>query len=399
MKFTGSRASWSGAARGRAGFQLGRGSAKLFRHFTKNLRGTAFGRGNGFFLEGLAHPVQFRAQAAADLFQFVHDEYACNLAARFRYYRNAREEPQGGTLPLPYRWQWRIDRWKNTLRGIFGGGEEQPRPKLCPACGTLVGTTATRCHECGTSLRFSVAAASRTLSKLFGERTPATSVLLMANIFMFGVCWLATVSSGRGGGLSILWGLSGETLYKLGATHPGAIFLGHEWYRLVTAMFLHGGLIHIGFNMMALMDLGPAVEEVYGSARFLFLYTVTGAAGFLLSALLGHQSVGASGALMGLIGLLIAITTRRGGAHMQQLRSRLVSWVVSIFVIGFLMAGVDNAAHFGGLAAGFALGKVFADRQPFQGPELKRAYLLGWIAGIVILASIGFMVKDLLQKY
>lgn len=302
-------------------------------------------------------------------------------------------------MPLPYRWQWRIDRWKNTLRGIFGGGEEQPRPKLCPACGTLVGTTATRCHECGTSLRFSVAAASRTLSKLFGERTPATSVLLMANIFMFGVCWLATVSSGRGGGLSILWGLSGETLYKLGATHPGAIFLGHEWYRLVTAMFLHGGLIHIGFNMMALMDLGPAVEEVYGSARFLFLYTVTGAAGFLLSALLGHQSVGASGALMGLIGLLIAITTRRGGAHMQQLRSRLVSWVVSIFVIGFLMAGVDNAAHFGGLAAGFALGKVFADRQPFQGPELKRAYLLGWIAGIVILASIGFMVKDLLQKY
>ncbi len=302
-------------------------------------------------------------------------------------------------MPLPYRWQWRIERWKTALKRIFRSGEEQPRPKLCPACGTLVGITATRCHQCGTSLRFSVAAASRTLSSLFGERAPATSVLLMANIFMFGVCWLSTVSSGRGGGLSILWGLNGETLYKLGATHPGAIFYAHEWYRLVTAMFLHGGLIHIAFNMMVLMDVGPAVEEVYGSARYLFLYTVTGVAGFLLSALLGHQSVGASGALMGLIGLMIAITTRRGGAHMQQLRSRLITWVISIFAIGFLMAGVDNAAHFGGLAAGFALGKVFADRQPSQGPELKRAYLLGWIAGIVILASFGLMVKDLLQRY
>ena len=61
----------------------------------------------------------------------------------------------------------------------------------------------------------------------------------------------------------------------------------HEWYRLVTACYLHGGLIHIGFNMMVLMDIGPVVEELYGSARFFFLYTVTGAAGFFFSACFG----------------------------------------------------------------------------------------------------------------
>ena len=169
--------------------------------------------------------------------------------------------------------------------------------------------------------------------------------------------------------------------------------LGHEWYRLVTAMFLHGGLIHIGFNMMVLLDIGPMVEEVYGSARYLFLYLVMGIAGYLLSAFAGHFSVGASGAILGIIGLLIAITTKRGGMQMKELRSRLISWVVTIFALGFLVGGLrtDNWAHFGGLAAGFLLGKVFADRLPEPGRERTQAYALGWIAGIVLIASFALM--------
>jgi len=77
---------------------------------------------------------------------------------------------------------------------------------------------------------------------------------------------------------------------------------------------------------------------------------------------------------------------------MQALRSRLVSWVVTIFVIGFVMSGVDNWAHFGGLAAGFGLGKLFADREPMNAAERKRAYALGWLAGIVVLASFVLMI-------
>lgn len=299
-------------------------------------------------------------------------------------------------MPLPYRWQLRVERWKSALRGFTGSGGEPPRPRLCPACGTLVGTRATRCHECGTSLNFSVAAASRKLSAIFGERAPVTSVLLFANIFMFAVCWLATITAGKGGGLSILWEMDPQTLLKLGGSYPPLIFEGHQWYRLVTAMFLHGGLIHIGFNMITLMNIGPEVEEVYGSARYLFLYTVTGACGFLLSAVGGHFAIGASTALLGIVGLLLAITSKRSGPHIQLLRKRLITWTVSLFVIGYLLPIIDNWGHFGGLAAGYALGRIFVDRQPLQGPELKRAYLLGWIAGIVILASFGLMVKDLL---
>lgn len=296
-------------------------------------------------------------------------------------------------MDLPYKWQVRVERLKSAMRGFFGGGDEQPRPKICPACGSLVGISATRCHECGTSLRFSLAAVSKQLSGIFGEHeTPVTTALLISNILMFGVSWLAISSQGEGGGLRILWGMGGETMYRLGASFGPAIFSQHEWYRLVTAMFLHGGLIHIGFNMMALMQFGPALEELYGSARYLFIYVLTGAFGFLVSAYFGNYSLGASGALLGLVGVMLAITTKRGGSQMRDLRSRLISSVVILFVLGFSGMGMDNYAHGAGLASGFGLGKMFADRPPMNASERRTAYVLGWLAGIVLIASFALMI-------
>jgi len=295
-------------------------------------------------------------------------------------------------LALPYRWQWRFERWKNAARSFFGAGNEQPRPKICPACGALVGISATRCHECGTSLRFSLAALTKQLSGIFGVQAPVTTALLIANILMFGVSWMAVISEGRGGGLSILWGMHGESAYRLGASFPYSIFILHEWYRLVTAMFLHGGLIHIGFNMMGLMQFGPALEELYGSSRYLFFYVLTGAFGFLVSAWFGNYSLGASGALLGLVGLMLAITTKRGGSYMRELRARLISSVVILFALGFSGMGMDNYAHFAGLASGFGLGKLFADRQPMNVRERRVAHALGWFAGIAIIASFVLMI-------
>ena len=298
-------------------------------------------------------------------------------------------------MALPDQWQMRFERWKSLFSGMFGGGER--RPQLCPACGALVGIHATRCHQCGTNLRFSLAAMSKGLAGVFGGRAPMTTGIVTVNVILFAVELMGTMQAGKGGGLAILWGMNGETLVRLGACYGPSIFIGREWYRLVTAMFLHGGLIHIAFNMMVLMDLGPMVEEVYGSARFLFLYVVSGIASFAVSAFakgLASFSIGASGAILGLIGLLIAITSRRGGLFMKELRSRLISWVVTIFAMGLLFSGLrtDNWAHFGGLAAGFLLGKLFADRQPEAGSERRRAYALGWIAGAVVVASIVLMI-------
>jgi len=300
--------------------------------------------------------------------------------------------PQGGQLPLPYQWQYRLDRWKAALQNIFGGGgNQQPRPQLCPNCGSLVGINATRCHNCGTNLKFSMAAVNRSLSGVFSGPAPVTTALLVANLMMFGVEWMATAAQGKGGGLSILWGMGGEATYRLGMSAPYGIYVQHQWYRLITAMFLHGGLIHIGFNMMSLMQLGPALEELYGSARYFFLYIVTGAFGFLASSFIGHYSLGASGGLLGLVGAMLAITSKRGGSYMRELRSRLISSVVILFVLGFMGMWIDNWAHGGGLASGFVLGKIFADRQPMNEREKQIANALGWLAGLVVVASFAFM--------
>jgi len=294
-------------------------------------------------------------------------------------------------LALPYRWQTRLERWKNSLRGIFGG-DQAPRPKLCPACGSLVGISATRCHECGTSLTFSLAAITKKLPVVSNLESPVSTVLLGLNFFLFAILLMFTIQAGEAGGFNILWRMDPLASVKLGAVYPYPIFVHHEWWRLITAMFLHGGLIHIGFNMMTLMQFGPAVEELYGSPRFLFLYTLTGAVGFLFSALRFHFSLGASGALLGIIGAVLAVTTKRGGAYMKDLRTRLISSLVFLFALGiFGGIGIDNWAHGGGLASGFLLGKLFADRAPMNNSEKRRAQILGWFAGLAILASFVLM--------
>ena len=290
-------------------------------------------------------------------------------------------------MALPYQWQMRVQRWKSLFGGMFGRGER--RPQLCPACGSLVGINATRCHQCGANLRFGLAAWSKGLSEFFGGHAPVTSALLIINVVMFVAEVLGTMHAGRLGGLSILWGMDPETTYRLGASYPYAIRVLDQWYRLVTAMFLHGGLIHIGFNMMVLLDIGPVVEELYGSARYLFIYIFTGAVGFAMS-MFFHPALGASGALMGLLGVLIAVSGKRGSMEARALRSRLISWVISVFALGFFI-GADNVAHFGGLASGFILGKVMADRLPMNSREQNRAYLVGWLAGLVTLASFVLM--------
>ncbi|HEY1424770.1 MAG TPA: rhomboid family intramembrane serine protease [Candidatus Acidoferrum sp.] len=304
-------------------------------------------------------------------------------------------------MPISYQWQQRINRWKQATGFFGGGGENQPRPKLCPACGSLVGISATRCHECGANLRFSLAALSKGLSGLFGGQAPATTAILVANILMFAATLLVSLAKSQQGlGFGILFNVDTEALYRLGMAMP---FESHyfSWYRLLTATYLHGGLIHIGFNMMVLLDIGPVVEEVYGSARYFFFYTVCGLCGSLLSARFGSApAVGASGAILGLIGILIAITYRRGGAQIQQLRGRLISWVVTIFAIGFVFRGLrtDNWGHFGGLAAGFLLGRFFADREPMNSSERNVAYALGWSALAFVVACLVMMILHISDK-
>lgn len=294
-------------------------------------------------------------------------------------------------MALSQEWQLRVDRMKNTFRGLFGN-KEAPRPKMCPACGNLVGISATRCPACGTSVNFSLAAAGRGVSGFFGGSAPATSVLLIVNILMFVVCLVSSLQ--RGEDLSLVGGMNGEVLFRLGGSSGLYNFQDHQWFRLITANFLHGSVLHIFLNMWILLSVGPILEELYGSSRYLFLYTVSGIAGYLLSSLHDYPSVGASAALLGLIGAMLAVTTKRGGDVIRAQRTNLIIWIVVIFAQGLVIPQlhIDNWAHFGGLIAGFVMGKLFADRQPVHGPEMKRAYALGWLAAAAIVLSFVLMI-------
>jgi membrane associated rhomboid family serine protease len=296
-------------------------------------------------------------------------------------------------LSLSPRLRWRLDQIRRKTSGAFIGQKDPPRPKLCPACGTLVGATATRCHQCGASLTFSLAAASKSLGRLMPATSPATYAILGLSVLIYVVSLLVTIRmSGSlpvGGGLFGLLGLggvNGDVLQRLGASLPYPVDIVQPW-RLVTAVFLHASVLHIVFNMWVLMDIGPQIEELYGSARFLFMYIVCGIGGYVLSSAFWHFSVGGSGAIVGLIGVMLALTTGRQSIGMRMLRSQLIRWLIYLAIWGFVVPGIDNYAHAGGLATGFILGKIMTDRPPATPQERKRAYLLGWVAALAVAVS------------
>ncbi len=152
-----------------------------------------------------------------------------------------------------------------------------------------------------------------------------------------------------------------------------------EWWRLVTPALVHGSLLHLLFNMYFLFLVGPLVEQLYGSLRFLLLYALTAAAGSAASFLFGGPapSVGASGAIFGLCGVLLAVSVihrpvldRKGRALMSQIGGLVVLNLVIGFGFDALGAGIDNAAHVGGLLAGLWLGFVL--------PPIRSTLALYW---------------------
>ena len=180
-----------------------------------------------------------------------------------------------------------------------------------------------------------------------------------------------------GGGL--LLG-DGRVLVALGANF-GPFTRAGQWWRLLTSLFLHAGVVHLAFNSMALWQLGPLAERLYGRWHFLLLYLAAGIGGGLAS-LWWHpdgNSVGASGAIFGLIGGLLAFVSRRDLGVAPQavlaLRRSLMTFGGVSLAAGFAIPMVDNAAHLGGLATGYIAGFALArpiDASSRQGNDLPR---------------------------
>lgn len=161
---------------------------------------------------------------------------------------------------------------------------------------------------------------------------------------------------------------TGNLFYFYGASDGAAILYRGEWWRMFTAMFLHANLTHILFNGYALFALGQDMERLYGSGRYLIIYTLSGLYGSWLSfAVRGADqlSVGASGAIFGILGVSLGFflfyRNKLGKFGRERFNSNLRLVGINL-VIGFAIVRIDNAAHIGGLIAGFALGYLLAPR-------------------------------------
>lgn len=212
--------------------------------------------------------------------------------------------------------------------------------KVCPYCDTKVGPRAVERRE-----------AVGAVGGLIPHARFTTTLILLINSGLYIATVIASMNNGRGGFLDP----DGQTLVNFGAMFAPYIHAG-QWWRLITAGFLHGGLIHILMNSWVLFDLGAQTEEFFGTSRMIVIYFAATVAGFYASAHWATLSVGASAGLFGLIGAMIAFGIHERSSYGSALRSFYVRWAVYGLALGFLIPNVDMAAHLGGLAAGFAIG-------------------------------------------
>ena len=165
-----------------------------------------------------------------------------------------------------------------------------------------------------------------------------------------------------------------------------------EWWRLVSSMFLHFGIIHIGFNMWVLWDVGRLVERLVGNVGFIILYVFAGITGSIAS-LAWHPvvvSAGASGAVFGVFGALLGFLVLRRDTVpadvLRRLRNVAVSFLILNILFGLSISGIDNAAHLGGFAGGFLCGLVLS--QPLDGQTRSRRWRRNLVTSVMALVLV-----------
>ena len=223
---------------------------------------------------------------------------------------------------------------------------------LCPNCRRLISTDEPRCPHCGMSKPASPWK-NNALTRGWHDGRQLIKIIIYTNVAMFLVSLLIS-GGGLAAGLDPFRLLSPSTrgLVALGAT---GTLLVHEvgLWTLVSANYLHGGALHIFFNMMAFNQIAPLITQLYGPQRFFCIFTLSGVGGFLVSYVMGVPiTVGASAALCGLIGAALYYGKDRGGIFGQAIYKQIGGWAIGIIIFGFLLPQVNNSAHIGGMVVG-----------------------------------------------
>ena len=256
---------------------------------------------------------------------------------------------------------------------------------VCSRCGKLIGINEPTCPFCG-AWRPGLYGWAPVIQRVVGRHLDLISLIVTTCIALYVVALLLqpeAITQPRG--MLSLLSPGTRALYQLGMTGGIAWQLGW-WWTLFTAMYLHGGVLHILFNVMWIRNLGPAVTDVFGPGRAFVLFNVAGAFGFLVSNVMSNApTIGASGSIFGLLAALIVYGRRRGSSMMSQ---QLWQWAIVLFVFGFIMPGINNWAHAGGFAGGwvgaYAMGFIDEQRESTSMLLLALAFIAITAVGIFL---------------
>ena len=245
----------------------------------------------------------------------------------------------------------------------------EPQLTRCPNCGNATPDDNPVCSYCGAVLKEIAASPEaateyRFLRALFTRPNHFTTIFIGINVGVFVLMCFA-------GGFAVT-SVDPEVLRGFGAKQNDLIVGHREYWRLITAIFIHIGVIHLLLNNYALWIIGQEIEQIYGSARFVVLYLVTGIIGSLASFFFNPQatSAGASGSIFGLFGVMatFAFRYRKEIPSMlsREIRRRVLPIIAINLVFGFSVRIVDNSAHIGGLLSGVALALIIPYKRPTE---------------------------------
>ena len=292
---------------------------------------------------------------------------------------------------------------------------------MCRSCGAIVAGGQGQCAVCGASTtgataperpRIAVDRESMRFARAVLNRPyKFTIILLIANFFVFLLMWQSSGTATQN-----LWLFPGPVLLAYGAKLNSLINEQHQWWRFVTPMFVHVGILHLLVNMYSLWIIGPYVEKLYGSAKFVVFWILTGIAGVVASYLTvvnpdrslsplarflfktqDSASAGASGALFGLVGVLFVFGIKFRHELPEGFKRAFGTGMLPVILInlfiGYMAHGfIDNAAHLGGLISGAALAIVVGYRRPGERASLTVLWHVLQIASIGVVAISFFKV-------
>jgi rhomboid protease GluP len=258
---------------------------------------------------------------------------------------------------------------------------------ICASCGVLVGVNDDRCYNCGRRNPglWGYGPALRSLGQDLGFvplMTGATIILYVISLLL-----------SRGDMQMLTLAPSAQILFLLGASGASPVFEFGRWWTLLTAGWLHAGVLHIFFNVLWIRQLGPAVAEVYGPARMIIIYTFANILGFAVSSIAGEYlwwmpiyflrgaggiTVGASAAIFGLLGAAVHYGRRTGNRHASQTG---LQYALVMGIFGLIFPGVDNYAHAGGFVGGYVTSLVLDPLKPERVDHMV-------IAGVCLLATV-----------